>query len=267
MCLIVVLFSKVFLLKNNNILASSNIYDNSASSIVMDTKNNEVLYQNNIHKRMLPASTTKILTCITAIENLDLERNVYITYDYIKEAEGSSVYLEVGDVINIKDLLYGLMLCSGNDAAEVIAYSYSGIKNDFIYLMNETAKKIGMTNSTFENPHGLDSKSKNYTTTYDMGLLMSYALKNDIFIDIIGTKSYNPLITSGKKMFFKNKHKLIQNLDYVSGGKTGFTKNARRTLVTSFKKGNFEIVVVTFNCNNDFLLHSELGNYYLNNYE
>ena len=139
-----------------------------------------------------------ILTCITAIEHYQLDDFVVINSEVLK-TEGSSIYLEVGDVISIKDLLYGLMLCSGNDAANALALHYSGNMQDFIFLMNETAKKIGMHNSTFENPHGLDTTTKNYTTTYDMALLMSYVMKNETFKNITSTKDYNPTIISGKK--------------------------------------------------------------------
>jgi D-alanyl-D-alanine carboxypeptidase len=112
-----------------------------------------------------------------------------------------------------------------------------------------------MKNSTFENPHGLDSNSKNITTVYDMALVMGYALENETFREITKTKSYNPKIASGKQMYFTNKHRLIKSETNVTGGKTGFTKSARRTLVTSFKEDDFEIVVVTFNCNDDFNFH------------
>lgn len=183
---------------DNDTIVNHTYYDNSKSSIVMDVTTKRVLYQNNIHERMLPASTTKILTCITAIEHYQLDDFVVINSDVLK-TEGSSIYLEVGDVISIKDLLYGLMLCSGNDAANALALHYSGNMQDFIFLMNETAKKIGMYDSTFENPHGLDTTTKNYTTTYDMALLMSYAMKNETFKTITSTKDYHPTIISGKK--------------------------------------------------------------------
>lgn len=215
--LIIVLTSK-FTQKNE--IVASTYYDNSVSSIVMDQRTKRILYENNSNKRMLPASTTKILTCIVAIENYDLDSLVIIKKEML-QVEGSSIYLEVGDVITVRDLLYGLMLRSGNDAAMALAYHYSGEYSDFIYLMNEKAKELKMTSSTFENPHGLDSDSKNYTTVHDMALLMSYALNNHVFREITSCKSYNPTILTGKKMYFNNKHKLILSNELVTGGKTG----------------------------------------------
>ena len=160
---------------DNDTIVNHTYYDNSKSSIVMDVTTKRVLYQNNIHERMLPASTTKILTCITAIEHYQLDDFVVINSDVLK-TEGSSIYLEVGDVISIKDLLYGLMLCSGNDAANALALHYSGNMQDFIFLMNETAKKIGMNDTSFANPIGKDDEN-NYSTSSDIAKLLKYALK------------------------------------------------------------------------------------------
>lgn len=269
MCLILFLSSmfinQLFVDKTDDNYTTSYVYDNSVSSIVMDTKTKRVLYENNINKRMLPASTTKILTCITALELYELDDFVVVTKEMIS-VEGSRIYLEVGDVISVQDLLYGLMLCSGNDAANALAYHYSGKCEDFIFRMNELAKKIGMKSSTFENPHGLDSSTKNLTTTYDMALLMSYAIQNDTFRKINKTVSYNPKIISSRRLYFTNKHKLIKSNSEVTGGKTGFTKDARRTLVTTFKKDDFEIVVVTFNCSDDWNIHTKLANYTFEKY-
>lgn len=267
MCLILVLVFKFITFKSDKTKTVMNtIYDSSQSSIVMNANTLEVLYENNIHQRMLPASTTKILTCLTSIKLFDLDQLIYVTKDMIN-IEGSSIYLEDGDVISVNDLLYGLMLCSGNDAASVLAKSYSGKEEDFIFEMNKLAKAIGMNESTFENPHGLDQTTKNYTTVYDMALLMSYAIKDETFKKINQTISYNPVIASGKRLYFHNKHKLITSYDYATGGKTGYTKLARRTLVTSFKKDELELVVVSFNCSNDFELHTMFFEYFSKQYQ
>lgn len=158
------------------------------------------------------------------------------------------------------------MLCSGNDAAMALAIHYSGEMKDFVYEMNELAKEIGMKSSTFENPHGLDETTKNYTTTYDMALLMSYAMKNQTFRKITKTTTYNPMIYSNRRLYFYNKHRLIRENYLVTGGKTGYTKQARRTLVTSFENDGFEIVVVTFNCSDDWNVHTSLANYIFQKY-
>lgn len=220
LCASVVVVALKITPKTKEVDVFKTVTDYSESSIVLDKNTKRILYENNIHKKMLPASTTKILTCITALENYNLDDLILVTKDMLN-VDGSSIYLEIGDVISVKDLLYGLMLCSGNDAASALSFHYSGNPNDFIYLMNQVAKKINMKNSIFENPHGLDSTSKNITTVYDMALLMSYALENETFREIAKTKSYNPKIASGKQMYFTNKHRLIKSETNVTGGKTG----------------------------------------------
>lgn len=236
------------------------------SMIVMDMRTQRVLNQYNAHKKMLPASITKILTCITCIEHYNLD-DIVVVGEEVLDVEGSSIYLKIGDVITVRDLLYGLMLCSGNDAAKLLAFHLNRNVDDFVYLMNETAKRIGMTDSHFENPSGLNSDSKNTTTAYDMAILMSYAMKNETFRMITKTRQYKANLISNKTMYFRNKHRLIQENDHVIGGKTGYTKEAKRTLVTCFQKDQFEIVVVTLNCGNDWELHRSLAEQCYKEYE
>lgn len=241
-------------------LVSNNSVENNwaESMIVMDMRTKRVLNHYQEHKKMLPASITKILTCITCIEHYNLDE-IVVVGEEVLDVEGSSIYLKVGDVITVRDLLYGLMLCSGNDAAKLLAYHLDKNVDDFVYLMNETAKKIGMTDSHFENPSGLNSVSRNTTTAYDMAILMSYAMENETFRTITKAKNYKATLISNKTMYFRNKHRLIQENDTVIGGKTGYTKEAKRTLVTCFKKGDFEIVVVTLNCGSDWEFHQRLA--------
>jgi len=261
-CILIIFFVKLSPIRSEKEEDPSEVLTTLAneaeSMIVMDMNTKRVLNKYNEKKQMLPASITKILTCITCIENYDLDHLVVIG-DEIKTVEGSSIYLKVGDVISIRDLLYGLMLCSGNDAATALAYQLNQNVDDFVYLMNQIAKRIGMKDSSFTNPSGLDRTTKNITTAYDMALLMSYAMKNETFRQIVGTKHYQAHLYSEKTMYFHNKHKLLQNNDSVIGGKTGYTKQAHRTLVTCFKKENFEIVVVTFNCGSDWSFHEKLA--------
>ncbi|MCM1259399.1 MAG: D-alanyl-D-alanine carboxypeptidase [Prevotella sp.] len=235
------------------------------SAIVMDMGTTRVLYAHQEKKKMLPASITKILTCITCLEYYSLDDLVVVGKEVL-QSEGSAIYLKIGDVISIKDLLYGLMLCSGNDAAIVLAYHLNQNESDFVYLMNKVAKKIGMKDSIFSNPSGLDSKTQNYTTAYDMALLMSYAMKNEMFRTIVSTKNYQCHIATGTTMYFRNKHRLIQS-GLATGGKTGYTKQARRTLVSTFAQSDFEIVVVTLNCSNDWYFHEQLANYAFSKYQ
>lgn len=246
-------------LVSDNLVSNNSLSNNWAESmIVMDMRTKRVLNHYQEHKKMLPASITKILTCITCIEHYNLDE-IVVVGDEVLDVEGSSIYLKVGDVITVRDLLYGLMLCSGNDAAKLLAFHLNQNVDDFVYLMNETAKKIGMTDSHFENPSGLNSVSRNTTTAYDMAILMSYAMQNETFRTITKTKTYKANLISNKTMYFRNKHRLIQENDTVIGGKTGYTKEAKRTLVTCFKKDDFEIVVVTLNCGSDWEFHRSLA--------
>jgi D-alanyl-D-alanine carboxypeptidase (penicillin-binding protein 5/6) len=239
-------------------------YVSARSCIVMETKTHRILYEKNAKEQLLPASITKILTCITALELMEKDRIIQISYD-ATAVDGSRIYVERNEIWTLEQLLYGLMLSSGNDAATAIAESYSGNKSDFIYEMNECAKKIGMNQSYFTNPTGLDSITQNKTTAYDMALLMSYALQNEDFRKITSTKKYSCAIQN-KGYLFRNKHRLIQSNDEVTGGKTGYTEKAKRTLVTSYKRNNMEIVVVTFQSNNDWEEHNALANYCFHEY-
>lgn len=240
----------------------------SASSyIVMDMDSGRVLEGKNIDKVSLIASTTKILTAITAIENANLEDIVKIDESILK-SYGSGIYVQEGEELVLDDLLYGLMLRSGNDAALAIASYVGGNKDNFVYMMNELAANIGMKNSTFVNPSGLEESDgkANYSTVYDMAILTKYAMNNSDYRRITNTKEIT--IKSSYKVYkWYNKNKLLTSYDYCTGGKTGFTKKAKRTLVTTASKNNMNLIVVTFNDGNDFEDHKNLYEKYFNNYE
>ena len=232
------------------------------STIVMDMDSNRILYSENIHDKRSVASISKVMTCIVAIESGKLYEEVEIGNE-IDSAYGSGIYIQKGEKILLIDLLYGLMLRSGNDAALAIS---NYVSNDFVKLMNEKAKKIGMKNTTFNNPSGLDIKGVgNYSTAYDMALLTSYAYKNEIFRNIISTKKYS-LTTNKNNYFWINKHKLLHSKNYVTGGKTGYTDIAKRTLITTASKNGLNLVVVTLNDGNDFKNHIDLLEKYFNKY-
>lgn len=244
------------------------VYGISASSyIVMDMDSGRVLEGSNTSKESLIASTTKILTAITAIEYGDLESVVRINQDVLK-AYGSGIYVQVGEELTLDDLLYGLMLRSGNDAALAIASHVAGSKESFVYLMNEMAKSIGMEHSSFVNPSGLEENdgSANLSTVYDMAILTQYAMRNEDYRRYVSTKEIT-VKSSMKTYKWLNKNKLLRNYAYCTGGKTGFTEKARRTLVTTASKNEMSLVVVTFNDGNDFSDHQELYEKYFNNYE
>lgn len=239
----------------------------SASSyVVIDMDSNNVLYSYNSDEKRLIASISKIMTCIVAIENTDINKEVVVG-DEIFAAVGSNIYIEKGEKLTISDLLYGLMLRSGNDAALSIAKNVSGSIDDFVVLMNQYAKKIGMTNTIFSNPSGLENKEGlgNISTSYDMALLTSYAMKNSTYKKIVSTK--NKTVKSNLKSYsWINKNKLLSH-DFITGGKTGFTKKARRTLVSTASKDNMNIVIVTLNDPDDFDDHLDLYQKVFNDYQ
>lgn len=236
----------------------------ATSYIVMDTNNNRVLEGNNIHKQSLIASITKIMTSMVVINNLkDLEKTVQID-DSVLKSYGSGIYVEVGENIKIKELLYGLMLRSGNDAAIYLANYTAGSMEEFAKLMNSLGKSIGMDNTNFINSSGLEEGNlANTSTVYDMALLSSYAIKNQTYKSIVGTK--NIMVKTDKKTYvWHNKNRLLNEYEYCIGGKTGFTIKARRTLVTNASRNNINLTVVTFNDGNDFADHKNLYEKYYN---
>ena len=224
------------------------------SYIVYDPLCDVVIDGSNIHGQRSVASISKIMTAILTIEYGYLDE--YITIgDWINKVDGSSIYIDIGEVISIKDLLYGLMLRSGNDCAMSLAMFVSGNVSSFVDKMNLKAKEIGMVNSLFRNPSGLDeSDGGNISTTYDMALLMGYAMRNDIFKEVVACREYK----SYSHGLWKNKNRLLGMYEYATGGKTGYTKMAKRTLVTSAKNGDTELIIVTFNCGGDFSYHKQL---------
>ncbi len=241
------------------LLVPVKVFAISASSyIAYDLDNDIVYYEKNVDDKRLIASITKILTAIVTIENIDINKNVLVGEEVLK-AYGSAVYIEVGEKLTIKDLLYGLMLRSGNDAAIVLAKNVAGSSDNFAKLMNKLATDIGMKNSYFINPHGLEDNdgNGNISTAKDMALLTRYAMKNKVFREIFGTKKYT-VKTNYKTYSWTNKNKLLLSEDYITGGKTGFTKKAHRTLVTTGSRNNINVVIVTLNDGNDFIDHKNM---------
>ena len=222
------------------------------SYIVMDTFNKTVLEAKNEHYVQSVASISKIMTAIVAIENGNLD-DEYEIGEEVNQAWGSGVYIHIGDHINLRDLLHGLLLRSGNDAANVIAKNIGGDIPHFVEMMNKKAKDIGMNDSVFSNATGLDEEDAgNRSSAYDMALLMSYCSQNPIFNDIVMKQTYKREDGGGT---WHNKNRLLEEYEYCVGGKTGFTKKARRTLVTRAIKNDVSLVIVTLNCGNDFEFH------------
>ncbi|MFA5602584.1 MAG: D-alanyl-D-alanine carboxypeptidase family protein [Bacilli bacterium] len=233
--------------------------------ILMEQNSHRTLYSNNEHHQRLIASITKIMTAVIAIESGKLDDKLEIN-DSIKDAYGSGIYIEVGEKMTLRDLVYGLLLRSGNDAALAIADYVGGSEEGFVQLMNEKAKQLLMRNSKFQNPHGLDQTTKNYSTAYDMAILTSYAMTLDEYRKIISTKKYT-LKTNKKSYIWYSKNKLLDSYEYATGGKTGYTDTARRTLVTTASNDNLDLVVVTLNDPNDWKDHRNLYDHYFELYK
>ena len=214
---------------------------NSRACVVIDRKTNSVLFGKNENSKKKMASTTKIMTATIIIEKCNLTDTIEIS----KKAAGtggSRLGLKTGDKITVLDLLYGLMLRSGNDAAVALAEYAGGDINGFAELMNAKALELGLTNTHFETPHGLDS-NEHYTTAYELALLSNYALNNPTFAKIVGTKNYTITI-NGSPKDLSNTNELLGNMEGVYGIKTGFTNGANRCLVTACKKNNMDIICV-----------------------
>lgn len=245
--------------------SSINAYSSSASSVIlMDTDSNKVIYEKNAHNVRSVASISKIMTVVVALENKDINDKIIIGEE-ITKAYGSGIYIKIGEEMTLKDLLYGLMLRSGNDASLAIAKYVGGSVEEFVNMMNEKAVEIGMKNTTFNNPNGLDEEGGNLSTAYDMAILTSYAMKNEIYKEIVSTKKYT-LKTNMNYYSWINKHKLLHSYKYATGGKTGYTEIAKRTLVTTASKDGVNLVAVTLNDGNDFKEHKNLFEEAFNNY-
>ena len=241
------------------------ITTSATSSILMDMDSNRILYSDDIHNIRSVASISKIMTAILAIESGKMNNKVIIGNE-IKKAYGSGIYIKEGEELTLRDLVYGLMLRSGNDAALAIANYVSKDTETFVKLMNKKAEELGMNDSTFNNPSGLDNEKGNYSSAYDMAILMSYASKNEEFKKITKTKKYT-LKTNMNTYIWYNKNKLLSNYKYATGGKTGFTEIARRTLVTTASKNDLNLVVVTLNDGNDWTDHKNLFEYGFEKYK
>lgn len=230
--------------------------NNKSTYIVLDTNTHRILKGEGINDQLLVASTAKILTAITVIENYNIEEEIIIKKEYT-EAVGSSVYLKENDIISRKELLYALMLRSANDAASALSDNDS---NEFIILMNETAKKIGMRKSIFFNASGLDEREYNLSTAYDMALLTAYASKIPTFVEIASTYSYKCETNNNNNYYWVNKHKLVNSSNNWVFGKTGYTKRAKRILISNYKDSNMDVVIVTINNSDDWNFHKEIIN-------
>lgn len=260
----------VFIWTGLPVKASAELRIASYSAIIMDQKTGRVFYEKNAHTPRKIASITKIMTAIIAIESGKMDELVTVTSRAVN-TEGSSIYLKPGEKIKLEHLVYGLMLRSGNDAAVAIAEHVGGSLEGFVYLMNEKAAQLGMVNTNFTNPHGLDDSEDHYSTAYDMAILTRYAMQNETFRKISGTRVHHaPNPDSQWDRKWSNKHRLVRGMyKYTTGGKTGYTKLAKRSLVTTAKKNGMELIAVTLNSEttNDWNEHIQMFEHVFSNYQ
>ena len=220
--------------------ATAENYVEAKAECVMELNSRRVLYESNGDTRLPMASTTKIVTAATVLDNVpNLKEEVKIPAQ-AAGVEGSSVYLKTGDIYTVEELLYGLMLRSGNDCGVALALHCCGSVARFAMKMNETAQKAGALASRFENPHGLPS-ANHYTTAHDLTLITCYAMQNPVFRTIVSTRYYEP-------RHWKNKNKMLALYDGGIGVKTGYTKEAGRCLVTAAKRDNMTLVCTVLSC-------------------
>ena len=220
-------------------------------AILIDGETGRVLYEKQAEEKSLIASTTKIMTALVICEQTNVLDRVKIPKEAVG-IEGSSMYLKEGEVLTVQELLYGLMLQSGNDAAVALAIYCGGTVEGFTELMNDKAHRLGMTQSHFTNPNGLDSPG-NYSTARDMAILTAYAMQNPIFAQTVSTKT----ITIGERCL-RNHNKLLWQLEGANGVKTGYTKAAGRILISSVTRMGRQLIAVTFNAPDDWQDHKTL---------
>jgi len=252
--LVVFLFLQAFLFPmGSRALASAAPPGISAeAAALIDVASGRILYQKNGNKKMRIASLTKTMTAIVAIETANLQDVVTVPPQAVG-VEGSSIYLKQGEKLTLEELLYGLMLRSGNDAAVAIAYHVGGSVPGFVHLMNEKAALIGMTHTNFTNPHGLDDSNMHYSTAEDMVKLSAYALKNPVFKKIVSTK-VKSISWEGENWDrrLQNKNKLLHLYKGADGVKTGYTKLAKRCLASSATRDGRQLAVITLNAPDDW---------------
>ena len=233
----------------------------ASSAVLINEETKTVIYEKNAYKKMPMASTTKIMTAICTIENMNTNIPIKVD-DRAIGIEGSSIYLEKGETITLKELLYGMMLNSGNDAATAIAIAVGGSVENFCTMMNMCAKKYGAVNTNFTNPSGLYDDN-HYTTAYDLALITAHAMKNPLFKDIVSKKQMKISKGDGVR-YLKNHNKLLTMYEGCTGVKTGYTKKCGRCLVSSAKRGEKSLIAVSLNAPDDWADHKNMLTYGFN---
>ena len=246
------------------VTADNGLYTGAKSSALYNPDTKSFLYQKNANARLPMASTTKIITALIGIESLELDEVICIS----KEStgiEGSSLYLKEGDELTVRDLIYSVLLQSANDAATAIALRVSGSTSDFADKMNERAREIGVIDTSFQNPHGLDDK-KHYTTAHDLALITAEALSNPTFRKICSTYKYSFKIGESVRTVV-NHNKLLKRYDGCIGVKTGYTKKSGRCLVSAAERNGVTLIAVTLDAPDDWNDHAQMLDYGFNRLE
>lgn len=229
-------------------------------AILINGDTGEVIYQHNADVKLPMASTTKIMTALLLCENGDFNREITVTAEMLR-VEGSSMGLLAGDRVTFHDLLYGLMLASGNDAANVVAFVLGGTVNGFVNMMNRKGRELGLENTNFVTPSGLDGE-EHYTTARDLAKLARYAMQNEEFSKAAASKS--AVLNYGNPPYRRsltNHNKLLQSFEGAVGVKTGFTKKSGRCLVSAAKRDGKYVIAVTLNDPDDWLDHNNMLSY------
>lgn len=249
----------LFIFFTTVISSESSLSLSAKSAVLYEPEAFKFLYSKNADLKLPMASTTKIMTALVALEHSSCDDVVEIADEAIG-VEGSSLYLKKGEIMRMKDLLYGLMLRSANDAALAIAYEISGGISEFADLMNDKASELGLSNTHFDNPHGLDSKN-HYTTAAELAVIAAAALKNETFKEIVSTRKTTITNQDGETRLVVNHNKLLTLYDGAIGVKTGFTKKSGRCLVGATEKDGLTFVTVTINAPDDWNDHKKLFDY------
>lgn len=230
------------------------------AAVLMDAVTGQVLYEKNGEERRPPASTTKIMTVLLALEVGDLKQEVTVSHRAATE-EGASMGLKPGEKLTLEELIYGAMLCSGNDACVAIAEHIAGSEEKFVLMMNSRAKLIGARNTQFKNTNGLPQEG-HYSTAYDLAEITRYALKNPFFRQIVSTKTW-----SGYGRFLGNTNKLLWSYEWADGVKTGTTSEAGNCLVASATRGGRQLISVVLHSDDRWSDSVRLLEYGFNSFE
>ncbi len=263
---IALIMSLVIAVVSNALVVTAKQDTSARAAVIMDVNSGRILYSKNMNEKLAMASTTKIMTTLVAIESGRLEEKVTVSKK-ASHTEGSSIYLHEGERHTVHDLIYAIMLRSGNDAAVAVAEHIGGSVEGFADLMNRKAQEIGATNTQFANPHGLDAAG-HYTTARDLALIAAHALRNSIFADVVSSKKKTiegPPNENWDRVMI-NKNKMLWQFDGGDGVKTGFTKKAGRCLVSSATRDGMQLVCVVLNCGPMWNESSALLEYGFKNY-